>query len=237
MILLPNIFPISFTSTYLNVILSLPCRQLAQPAWNLCHLRAHRETQSIVTDYPKSGLDWKLKAFFLPKIYLQPPPLPHPPPAYLNISGFIEYLVENNIFRESQKNPKEFLQKPQNVEFIITKKVSTVHGWQNFNPGLGFRISWKLSFYDLHGRRHCARVTVLWKPSSLERAHTLYVSGSIEYSYTQPTAIRDYYKYSFYPRTITQWNKLPRDIAFKFTGCFWKCNFKHLVTLFSTFRS
>ena len=27
------------------------------------------------------------------------------------------------------------------------------------------------------------------------------------------TQIRDYYKYSFYPRTITEWNKLPRDIA------------------------
>ena len=35
----------------------------------------------------------------------------------------------------------------------------------------------------------------------------------IEYSYTQPTAIRDNNKYSFYPRTITEWNKLPRGIA------------------------
>ena len=27
------------------------------------------------------------------------------------------------------------------------------------------------------------------------------------------TQVRDYYKYSFYTRTITEWNKLPRDIA------------------------
>ena len=27
------------------------------------------------------------------------------------------------------------------------------------------------------------------------------------------TQIRGYFKYSFYPRTITEWNKLPRDIA------------------------
>lgn len=124
MILLPDIFSISFTSMYLKVIPGLPCRQLAQPAWNLRNLRAHGKTRSIVTDYPKSGLE--TEGFFLGKIYLQP---------HLKISGFIEYLVENNTFRWSQKNPKEFLQKPQNVEFMITKKLSTVHGWQYFNPG------------------------------------------------------------------------------------------------------
>ena len=32
-------------------------------------------------------------------------------------------------------------------------------------------------------------------------------------THSQHAAIRDYYKYSFYPRTITEWNKLPRDIA------------------------
>ena len=38
------------------------------------------------------------------------------------------------------------------------------------------------------------------------------LAPSLEYSHALPTAIRDYYKYSFYPRTITEWNKLPRKI-------------------------
>ena len=48
--------------------------------------------------------------------------------------------------------------------------------------------------------------------AKLQSAGHLYSTRSIEYSYTQPTAIRDNYKYSFHPRTITGWNKLPRDI-------------------------
>ena len=51
------------------------------------------------------------------------------------------------------------------------------------------------------------------KDANLQSAGHSYSTRSIQYSYTQPTAIRDYYKYSFYPRTITEWNKLPRDIA------------------------
>ena len=35
---------------------------------------------------------------------------------------------------------------------------------------------------------------------------------SPKYSHALPTVIKDYYKYSFYPRTITAWNKLPRKI-------------------------
>ena len=51
------------------------------------------------------------------------------------------------------------------------------------------------------------------KDANLQSAGHAYSTRSIEYSYTQPTAIRDYYKYSFYPRTITEWKKLARDTA------------------------
>ena len=51
------------------------------------------------------------------------------------------------------------------------------------------------------------------KDVNLQSAGHAYSTRSIEYSYTQQTAIRDYYKYSFYQRTITEWSKLPRDIA------------------------
>ena len=56
-------------------------------------------------------------------------------------------------------------------------------------------------------------ITVSHKDANLQSAGHAYSTRSIEYSYTQQTAIRDYYKYSFYQRTITEWNKLPRDIA------------------------
>ena len=51
------------------------------------------------------------------------------------------------------------------------------------------------------------------KDANLQSAGNSYSTRPLEYSYTQPTAIRDYYNYSFYPRTITEWNKLPRDTA------------------------
>ena len=34
-----------------------------------------------------------------------------------------------------------------------------------------------------------------------------------EYAYKQPITTREHYKYSFYPRTISEWNKLPREIV------------------------
>ena len=51
------------------------------------------------------------------------------------------------------------------------------------------------------------------KDANLQSAGHAYSTRSIEYSYTQPTAIRDNNNYSFYPRTVTEWNKLPRGIA------------------------
>ena len=88
--------------------------------------------------------------------------------------------------------------------------------------------------------RTIARLSVLYKmryrlvsheDAKLQPAGRSYSTFSKEYSYSQPTAIRDYYKYSFCLRTITEWNQLPRETALhlQFTGC--KCNFKHLSTL------
>ena len=51
------------------------------------------------------------------------------------------------------------------------------------------------------------------KDANIQSAGHSYSTRSTEYSYTQPKAIGDYYNYSFYPRTMTEWNKLPRDIV------------------------
>ena len=50
--------------------------------------------------------------------------------------------------------------------------------------------------------------------AKLQSAGHSYSTRSLEYSHALATAIRDYYKYSFYPRTITEWpwNKLPKKI-------------------------
>ena len=48
--------------------------------------------------------------------------------------------------------------------------------------------------------------------AKLQSAGHSYSIRSLEYSHALPTAIKDYYKYSLYPRTITEWNKLPRKI-------------------------
>ena len=48
--------------------------------------------------------------------------------------------------------------------------------------------------------------------AKLQSAGHSYSFRSLEYSHALPTAITDYYKYSLYPRTITEWNKLPRKI-------------------------
>ena len=70
-------------------------------------------------------------------------------------------------------------------------------------------------------QRTTARLSMLCKmryrlisheDAKLQSAGHSYSTRSLEYSHALPTAIRDYYKYSFYPRTITEWNKLPRKI-------------------------
>ena len=48
--------------------------------------------------------------------------------------------------------------------------------------------------------------------AKLQSAGHSYSTRSLEYSHALPTAIRDYYKYFLYPRTITEWNKLLRKI-------------------------
>ena len=48
--------------------------------------------------------------------------------------------------------------------------------------------------------------------AKLQFAGHSYSTRCLEYSHRQPTAIRDYYKYSFYPGTIKEWNKLRRKI-------------------------
>ena len=79
-------------------------------------------------------------------------------------------------------------------------------------------LKWK----TLESRRTIARLSMLYKMQNrlvfyedikLQPVDHLYSTRSKEYTYKQPIATRDYYKYSFYPRTISEWNKLPREIV------------------------
>ena len=54
---------------------------------------------------------------------------------------------------------------------------------------------------------------VFYEDIKLQPTDHLYSTRFKEYAYKQPIATRDYYKYSFYPRTITEWNNLPREIT------------------------
>ena len=76
------------------------------------------------------------------------------------------------------------------------------------------------------------------KDANLQSAGHSYSTRSMEYSFTQPTAIRDYYEYSFYPRTITEWNKLPRDIALSNSlAAFRIMQFQTFIDTYITLRS
>ena len=87
-------------------------------------------------------------------------------------------------------------------------------------------LKWK----TLKSRRIIARLSMPYKMrhrlashknANLQSAGHSYSTRSTQYSYRQPTAIRDYYKYAFYPRTITEWNKLPTGYSIvQFAGCF-----------------
>ena len=79
-------------------------------------------------------------------------------------------------------------------------------------------LKWK----TLESRRTIARLSMLYKMRNrivfyddikLQPVDHLYSTRFKEYAYKQPKTTRDYYKYFFYPRTISEWNKLPREIA------------------------
>ena len=79
-------------------------------------------------------------------------------------------------------------------------------------------LKWK----TLESRRTIARLSMLYKMRNrlvfyddikLQPVDHLYSTRFKEYAYKQPITTRNYYKYSFHPRTISEWNKLPREIV------------------------
>jgi hypothetical protein len=76
-----------------------------------------------------------------------------------------------------------------------------------------------------NSRRSIARLSMMYKIRNMlvscedvnlkpvgQLGH-LYSTCTKEYAYTLPMVTRDYCKYSFYPRTITEWNKLSKEIT------------------------
>ena len=120
---------------------------------------------------------------------------------------------------------------------IIVIVFSTFH-WVQINTNLSFANTKELIFrFDrkdsvtdklstlkwktLESRRIISRLSMLYKTlyrlvshedAKLQSAGHSNSIRSVEYC-TLTMAIRDYYEYSFYPRTIAEWNKLPRDMA------------------------
>ena len=59
------------------------------------------------------------------------------------------------------------------------------------------------------------------KDASLQSAGHSYSTCSIEYSYTQPTAIRDYYKIFLLPKDNFRMEQTPKGYSIvQFAGCF-----------------
>ena len=79
-------------------------------------------------------------------------------------------------------------------------------------------LKWK----TLESRRTITCLSMLYKMRNrlvshedvqLQLAGHFHSTRSKEYSYTQLTATRDYFKYFFCSRTNTKWNQLPRETA------------------------
>ena len=80
-----------------------------------------------------------------------------------------------------------------------------------------------LGWMSLESRRTMTRLTLLYKMSreeididtdSLLRPHTeSRTRESHNYRYRQDKATKNVYFYSFFPRTLRQWNSLPSDIV------------------------
>jgi hypothetical protein len=70
---------------------------------------------------------------------------------------------------------------------------------------------------SLENRRKKARVTILYKfshnlidASTDKHLHAAKQRGSHPYKYRVPKVKKDVFKYSFFPRTINEWNSLAR---------------------------
>ena len=87
-------------------------------------------------------------------------------------------------------------------------------------------LKWK----TLESRRTIACLSILYKmrhrlvshkDASLQSAGHSYSTSSIEYSYTQPTAIRDYYKIFLLPKDNYRMEQIPKGYSIvQFAGCF-----------------
>jgi hypothetical protein len=78
-----------------------------------------------------------------------------------------------------------------------------------------------LGWETLQSRRQIARLTMLYKlrndlasiDSCVLQPITYSSTRSSAHAYKIPTVKCDYFKYSFIPRTLQEWNKLPSQVA------------------------
>ena len=83
-------------------------------------------------------------------------------------------------------------------------------------------LNWK----TLQSRTSIARLSMIFKmrnnlthaDSNMLQPVTYKSTRSSEHTYKLSTASCDYFKYSFYPRTLLAWKQLPRDIALSYLG-------------------
>ena len=77
-----------------------------------------------------------------------------------------------------------------------------------------FGLDWR----SLEQRRVDSRLTILYKIKNhlVAICENLYLqrgTGRREYQYSQLRADKDYTRFSFFPRTVIQWNQLPSQIC------------------------
>ncbi|CAB4037319.1 Hypothetical predicted protein, partial [Paramuricea clavata] len=100
---------------------------------------------------------------------------------------------------------------------------------KNYNPMSSVTdMTEDLNWESLEVRRKKARLTLLYKLSrnlvDVETNNYLLVNnetrtrGSHSFKYRVPKTTKDVFKFSFFPRTIREWNLLPEEIVFHLTS-------------------
>ena len=92
----------------------------------------------------------------------------------------------------------------------------------NYNPYASVtEMLQELNWETLATRRKTARLTFMYKLSHnltdfsieayLKPNDKRRIRGSHDFKFVVPWAKKDVFKFSFFPRTITEWNSLPKD--------------------------
>ena len=130
------------------------------------------------------------------------------------------YSVEDSFADLSDFRLQRVYQTAILIVFKVLQILSTeLHPLASVTDMLG-TLGWK----TLEQRRKEARLKMMYKISHnlvdfntdmyLKPHPELRTCGSHALKYQIPMATKDVYKYSYFPRTVSEWNKLPSEVVF-----------------------